>query len=265
MEIRFAEVLPSVVPVGTVLDSIAVMAGHRLGACPSLVAADDCSRDLRDPVDRDPVDPSLADTVDVEDIESAVEVHRHGLAFDDPDSHQGHRLHCLVADRVVVVAPVDHLVVLGHNLPGTAAGENNFLANVNTAAIEDCVADMVTFAVDQAYLHLAHRDLVPSCSRRACAAGVVVASDILALPFRLAVAVDPAAAVGDLRLTKRKVDDSVMLPSNDRVAAAAVIDYRDLDYYYYYLIDSVLDLELGSDYWRGAAASVNSADQLPAT
>lgn len=254
------------VPAGTVLDWIAVMAGHRLGAYPFLVAADDCSRGLRDPVDRDPVDPSLAGTADVEDTESAVEVHRHGLAFDDPDSPQGHRLHCLVADRVVVVAPVGHLVVLGHNLPGTAAGENNFLANVNTAAIEDCVADMVTFAVDQAYLHLAHRDLVPSCSRRACAAGVVAASDILALPFRLAVAVDPAAAaVGDLRLTKRKVDDSVMLPSNDRVAAAAVIDYRDLDYYYYYLIDSVLDLELGSDYWRGAAASVNSADQLPAT
>lgn len=57
-----------------------------------------------------------------------------------------------------------------------------------------------------------------------------------------------------------------MLLSRDPVAAAIVIDYRGLDYYYYYLVDSVLaDLELGSDYWRGAAASVYFADQLPAT
>lgn len=235
-----------------------------MGACPFRVAADDCSHGFRGPVVQDLGVPSLAGTVDVEDIESAVAVHQRGSAFDGRDSHQGHRLRCLVADRVVVVAPVGHLVAMGRSLPDTAAGVSNFLANVNTAAIEDCVADMVTFAVDQAFLHLVHRDSVPSCSRHACAADVVVASDIPALPFRLAVAMDPAAAVGDLRLTKRKADDSAMLPSNDR-AAAAVIDYRGLDYYYYYLVDSVLDLELGSDYWRGAAASVNFADQLPAT
>lgn len=264
--IRFAEALPLVVPAGTVLDSVAAMEGHRTGACPFRVAADDCLRGYRAPVVQDLVAPSLAGTVDVEDIENAVVVHLHGLAFDDRDSHRGHRLHCLAADRVVVVAPVGHLVAMDHSLPDTVAGVSNFLANVNTAAIEDCVADMVTFAVDQAFLHLVHRDLVPFCSRHACAADVVVAFDILVLPSRLAVAVDlAAAAVGDLRLTKRKADDSAMLPSNDRVAAAVAIDYRGLDYYYYYLVDSVLDLELGSDYWRGAAASVNFADQLPAT
>lgn len=163
--------------------------------------------------------------------------------------------------------------VVGVWVSGTSRGHvgvmMNFLANANTAAIEDCVVDMGTFAVDQAFLHLAHRDLVPSCSRHACGADVAVASDILALPSRLAVAVDPVAVVvaaaGGLQLTKRKVDDSAMLPSNDRVAAAVAIDYRGLDYYYYYLVDSVLDLELGSDYWRGAAASVNFADRLPAT
>lgn len=257
------------VPVGTVLDSVAAMEGHRMGACPFRVAAGDCLRGCRDPVVQDLVGPSLAGTVDVEDIESAVVVHRHGLAFDDRDSHRGHRLRCSVVDRVVVVVPVGHLVVMGHSLPDTVAGVSNFLANANTAAIEDCVVDMGTFAVDQAFLHLAHRDLVPSCSRHACVADVAVASDILALPSRLAVAVDPVAVVvaaaGDLQLTKRKVDDSAMLPSNDRVAAAVAIDYRGLDYYYYYLVDSVLDLELGSDYWRGAAASVNFADRLPAT
>lgn len=106
------------------------------------------------------------------------------------------------------------------------------------------------------------RDLVPSCSRRraACAADVAaVASDSLELPCRA------AAVVGvDLAGDHRKEDDSGTQLSNDPAAAAA-----GLDYYYYYLIDSVLaaaaDLELGSDYWRAAVASVNFADQLPAT
>lgn len=94
-------------------------------------------------------------------------------------------------------------------------------------------------------------------------------SDILELPCLLAVAVDPAVA--GHRQTMRKEDDSAMRLSNGREAAAAAavaaiaIDYCGLDYYYYYLVDSVADLELGSDYWRGAAASVNFADQLPAT
>lgn len=112
----------------------------------------------------------------------------------------------------------------------------------------------------------ARRDLVPSCSRRraACAADVAaVASDSLELPCRAAAAV--AAVVGvDLAGDHRKEDDSGTQLSNDPAAAAA-----GLDYYYYYLIDSVLaaaaDLELGSDYWRAAVASVNFADQLPAT
>lgn len=100
---------------------------------------------------------------------------------------------------------------------------------------------------------------------------MVVVSDILELPCLLAVAMGPAVAVAaGHRLTMRKEDDSAMQLSNDRVAAAAAaaiaIDYRGLDYYYYYyLVDSVADLELGSDYWRGAAASVYFADQLPAT
>lgn len=99
-------------------------------------------------------------------------------------------------------------------------------------------------------------------------------SDILELPCLLAVAEDPAVAVAALaghRLTMRKEDDSVMRLSNGPVAAAAAvaaaiaIGYRGLDYYYYYLVDSAADLELGSDYWRDAAASVYFADQLPAT
>lgn len=108
----------------------------------------------------------------------------------------------------------------------------------------------------------ARRDLVPSCSRRraACAADVAaVASDSLELPCRAAAAVVGVDLAGD----HRKEDDSGTQLSNDPAAAAA-----GLDYYYYYLIDSVLaaaDLELGSDYWRAAVASVNFADQLPAT
>lgn len=103
--------------------------------------------------------PSLAGTVDAGDIESAAVGHQHGLACDDRDSHQGHRPHCSAVDREVVVVPVDHPAALDHSLPDIAAVASNFLANVaNTAAIEDCVADMVTFAVDQAFLHLAHRD-----------------------------------------------------------------------------------------------------------
>lgn len=99
----------------------------------------------------------------------------------------------------------------------------------------------------------------------------MVVSDSLELPCRLAVAGDPAVAVAapvGHRLTMRKEDDSAMRLSNGRAAAAAAaiaIGYRGLDYYYYYLVDSVADLELGSDYWRGAAASVYFADQLPAT
>lgn len=150
--------------------------------------------------------------------------------------------------------------------PDTAAGASNCPANVvNTAAIEDCVVDMVTSAAGRAFRRPVRRDLVPSCSHRAaCAADAAVASDNLELPCRPAVAaavaeVDPAA--GD----HRKEDDSGTQLSNDPAAAAG------LDYYYYYLIDSVLaaaavaDLELGSDYWRAAVASVNFADQLPAT
>lgn len=149
--------------------------------------------------------------------------------------------------------------------PDTAAGASNCPANVvNTAAIEDCVVDMVTSAAGRAFRRPVRRDLVPSCSHRAaCAADAAVASDNLELPCRPAVAaavaeVDPA---GD----HRKEDDSGTQLSNDPAAAAA-----GLDYYYYYLIDSVLaaavaDLELGSDYWRAAVASVNFADQLPAT
>lgn len=150
--------------------------------------------------------------------------------------------------------------------PDTAAGASNCPANVvNTAAIEDCVVDMVTSAAGRAFRRPVRRDLVPSCSHRAaCAADAAVASDNLELPCRPAVAaavaeVDPAAA-GD----HRKEDDSGTQLSNDPAAAAG------LDYYYYYLIDSelaaaVADLELGSDYWRAAVASVNFADQLPAT
>lgn len=157
--------------------------------------------------------------------------------------------------------------------PDIAAGASNCPANVvNTAAIEDCVADMVTSAAVRAFQRPARRDLDPSCSHRACAADAAVASDNLELPCRpVAVAAAVAAVVdpGD----HRKEDDSGTQLSNDPAAAAAAIDYRGLDYYYYYLIDSALaaaaaavaDLELGSDYWRGAAASVNFADQLPAT
>lgn len=93
----------------------------------------------------------------------------------------------------------------------------------------------------------------------------MVEFDSLELPYLLATegVVDPA---GGHRWEKRKVDDLAMLLSSDRVAAAIAIDYRGLDYYYYYLVDSVLvDLELGSDYLRDAEASVYFADQLPAT
>lgn len=148
------------VPVGTVLDSVAVVTGeHHSGAFPCPVAADDCSHDLRDPVVQDLEVPSLAGTVDAEDIESAEVGHQHDLAYDGLGSHRGHRLHYSVGDREVVVVPVVHPAAMGHSLPDTGAGVSNFLANVaNTAAIEDCVADMVTFAVDQAFLHLVHRD-----------------------------------------------------------------------------------------------------------
>lgn len=147
--------------------------------------------------------------------------------------------------------------------PDTAAGASNCPANVvNTAAIEDCVVDMVTSAAGRAFRRPVRRDLVPSCSHRAaCAADAAVASDNLELPCRLAVAA--AAAEVDPAGDHRKEDDSGTQLSNDPAAAAA-----GLDYYYYYLIDSVLaaaDLELGSDYWRAAVASVNFADQLPAT
>lgn len=249
-------VLRPAVPVGTVLDSVAEVTGvHRRGAYPCPIAADDYSHDLRDPVVQDLEVPSLAGMVDAVDIGSVPAAHQHGLAFGDQDSHQDHRTRCLVEDREVVVVPVAHPAAKGRNLPDTGAEVSNFLANVaNTVAIEDCVADMVTFAVDQASLHLVHRDLVPSYSRHAYAADVVVVSDILELPCRLAVAGDPAVAAAALaghRLTMRKEDDSAMLLSNGRVAAAAAaiaIDYRGLDYYYYYLVDSVADLELGSDY-----------------
>lgn len=134
---------------------------------------------------------------------------------------------------------------------------------VAAAAIEDCVVVVDTGTSGRAFP--ARRDLVPSCSRRraACAADVAaVASDSLELPCRAAAAV--AAVVGvDLAGDHRKEDDSGTQLSNDPAAAAA-----GLNYYYYYLIDSVLaaaDLELGSDYWRAAVASVNFADQLPAT
>lgn len=151
--------------------------------------------------------------------------------------------------------------------PDTAAGASNCPANVvNTAAIEDCVVDMETSAAGRAFQRPVRRDLVPSCSHRAaCVVDAAVASDNLELPYRPAAAaavaeVDPA---GD----HRKEDDSGTQLSNDPAAAVG------LDYYYYYLIDSVLaaavaavaDLELGSDYWRAAVASVNFADQLPAT
>lgn len=149
--------------------------------------------------------------------------------------------------------------------PDTAAGASNCPANVvNTAAIEDCVVDMVTSAAGRAFRRPVRRDLVPSCSHRAaCAADAAVASDNLELPCRPAVAA--AAAEVDPAGDHRKEDDSGTQLSNDPAAAAA-----GLDYYYYYLIDSVLaaaaaDLELGSDYWRAAVASVNFADQLPAT
>lgn len=134
---------------------------------------------------------------------------------------------------------------------------------VAAAAIEDCVVVVDTGTSGRAFP--VRRDLVPSCSRRraACAADVAaVASDSLELPCRAAAAA--AAVVGvDLVGDHRKEDDSGTQLSNDPAAAAA-----GLDYYYYYLIDSVLaaaDLELGSDYWRAAVASVNFADQLPAT
>lgn len=168
----------------------------------------------------------------------------------------------------MVVALVGLLAVMDHNHPGTVAGVNNFLANVvNTVATEDYVVDMVTFAVVQAFLHLVHRDWVPFCSHRAYVADGEVVFDILELPCLLAkvvVRVDPAV---DHQRTTRMVVDSVMLHANDLAAVATAIDYRGLDYYYYYyLVDSVLaDLELGSDYWRDAEASVNSVDQLPAT
>lgn len=200
-------------------------------------------------------------------------VHRRGLACDGRDNRPGHRLHCSAVDPEVVAARVGlrDRPVRVRTRPDIAAGASNCPANVvNTAAIEDCVADMVTSAAVRAFQRPARRDLVPSCSHRACAADAAVASDNLELPYRPVAVVAVAAVVdpGD----HRKEDDSGTQPLNDPAAAAAAvaIDYRGLDYYYYYLIDSVLaaaaaDLELGSDYWRGAAASVNFADQLPAT
>lgn len=202
-------------------------------------------------------------------------VHRRGLACDGRDNHPGHRLHCSAADPGAEVARVGlrDRPVRVRTRPDIAAGASNCPANVvNTAAIEDCVADMETSAAVRAFQRPARRDLVPSCSHRACAADAAVASDNLELPCRPVAAAAAVAAVVDPG-DHRKEDDSGTQLSNDPAAAAAVaIDYRGLDYYYYYLIDSVLaaaaavaDLELGSDYWRGAAASVNFADQLPAT
>lgn len=80
----------------------------------------------------------------------------------------------------------------------------------------------------------------------------MVVSDILELPCLLAKE-EAAGLAGDHQPTmvseRLKVDDSAMLLSSGRVAAAIVIDYRGLDYYYYYLVDSAFaDLELGSDY-----------------
>lgn len=128
------------------------------------------------------------------------------------------------------------------------------------------MVDMVTFAAGRAFRRPVRRDLVPSCSHRAaCAADAAVASDNLELPCRPAVAAAAAVAEVDPAGDHRKEDDSGTQLSNDPAAAAG------LDYYYYYLIDSVLaaaavaDLELGSDYWMAAVASVNFADQLPAT
>lgn len=125
------------------------------------------------------------------------------------------------------------------------------------------MVDMVTSG--RAFRRPVRRDLVPSCSHRAaCAADAAVASDNLELPCR-PVAAAAAVAEVDPAGDHRKEDDSGTQLSNDPAAAG-------LDYYYYYLIDSVLaaaaavaDLELGSDYWRAAVASVNFADQLPAT
>lgn len=103
--------------------------------------------------------PNLAGMVGAEDIESVVAVHRRDLACDGRDSHQGRQPHCLVEVQEVVVVLVGHRVVSGRTLPGIEAWESNFLANVvNTAAIEDCVVDMVTFAGDQAFQRLDHRD-----------------------------------------------------------------------------------------------------------
>lgn len=254
-----------VAPAETVLDSFAVvMVELRWVAFPCpVVAVDGCSRGLRGPAVQDLVVPNLVDMVGAEDIASAVEGHLHDLAFDDQDSHRGHWSHCLGVEQEVAVALVDHLAVMDRNHPGTEAEVSNFLANVaNTVAIEDYVVDMVTFAVVRAFLLPVHRDWVPSCSHRAYAADGEVAFDILELPCLLAkvvVRVDPAV---DHQLTIRMVADSVMLHANDPAVVATVIDYRGLDYYYYYyLVDSVLaDLELGSDYWRDAEASVNSAD-----
>lgn len=192
-----------------------------------------------------------------------VAVRRRGLAFGDRDNHRARRLHCLAVGREAEADPVDRRdrPVRVRTRPDTAAGASNCPANVvNTAAIEDCVVDMVTSAAGRAFQRPVRRDLVPSCSHRAaCAADAAVASDNLELPYRLA-----AVVVADPAGDHRKEDDSGTQLSNDPAAAG-------LDYYYYYLIDSVLaaaavaDLELGSDYWRAAVASVNFADQLPAT
>lgn len=214
-----------------------------------------------------PSRPAADRTADGEDIESAAAaaVRRRDLACGDRDRDS--RRHC---SGPAAADPVDHRDrPVGRTRPDTAAGASNCPANVvNTAvaaaATEDCVVVVDTGTSDRAFP--ARRDLVPSCSRRraACAADVAaVASDSLELPCRAAAAA--AAVVGvDLAGDHRKEDDSGTQLSNDPAAAAA-----GLDYYYYYLIDSVLaaaaDLELGSDYWRAAVASVNFADQLPAT
>lgn len=159
--IRFAEDLLWVVPVGTVLDSVAVVTGAF--PCPiaaAAVAAGGCLRDLRDPVAQVLEVPSLAGTAGAEDIESAVAVHRRDLACDGPDSHQGPRPHCLAVDQEAAVALVGHRDrVTDRTHPGTVAGVSNCLANVvNTAAIEDCVVDMVTSAGDQAFQRPVRRD-----------------------------------------------------------------------------------------------------------
>lgn len=146
------------------LGSVAVVKGeHRSEACPfpvaAAAAADGYLRDLLDPVGQDREVPNLAGTVGAEDTASAVADHRHDLACDGRDSLPDHRLRCSGADQEVVAVLVVPRVASDRIHRGTAAGVNSFLARVvNTAAIEDCVVDMVTSAVDQASLRPDHRD-----------------------------------------------------------------------------------------------------------